>query len=134
MLVVIKDTLIKNCKPLYRKNDFVIVIKLDKRLFNIDKHIILFTVYIFPCMTKYSKVELFDDLPDRTLNYDSDDYYHLICGDMNAHTEELDDIVIFDENMCEQLDIDAEIFVKLQVKETMDNLNIPSHRKYINKC
>ncbi len=84
-------------------------------------------------MTKYSKIELFDDLSDEILNYDSDEYYHLTFGDMNAHNEEFDDIVIFDENMCEQLDIDVEIIVKLQVKETMDNLNIPSHRKSVDK-
>ncbi len=29
-------------------------------------------------MTRYSKVELFDDLSDAILNYDSDEYYHLI--------------------------------------------------------
>ncbi len=37
---------------------------------------------------------------------------------MNAHTEEFDDIVIFDDivNECEQLDIETEIIVNLQVK------------------
>ncbi len=56
--------------------------------------------------------------------------YYLIYGDRNAYTEEFDDYVIFDENMCEQLDIDAEFSVlqNLQAKETMDNLNIHSHR------
>ncbi len=50
---------------------------------------------------------------------------------MNVHTDEFDDIVIFDENMCAQLDIAAEIILKLQGKETFDNLNILIHRKSI---
>ncbi len=78
MLVAIKDALFQNCKPLYCKNDFVIIITLAKRLFDIDKHIILFAVYIPPYMTRYSKVELFDDLSDLILRCDSVDYYHLI--------------------------------------------------------
>ncbi len=78
-------------------------------------------------------LKLFDDLSDEILNYDSDDYYHLICGDMNAHTQEFDDYVIFDEHMCEQLDIDSEIIVRLQVKETMDILNIHSQRISVDK-
>ncbi len=36
--------------------------------------------------------------------------------------------------MCEQLDIDAEIIVRLQVKETMDIFNIHSQRKSVDKC
>ncbi len=68
------------------------------------------------------------------LNYDSDDYYHLICGDMNAHTQEFDDYAIFDEHMCEQLSVDADIIVRLQVKETMDILNIHNQRTSVDKC
>ncbi len=37
-------------------------------------------------------------------------------------------------DLCCQLDIDAEIIVRLQVKETMDILNIHSQRKYVDKC
>ncbi len=87
VLVAIKDGLFKYCKSFYYINDFIIIIKLDKRLFNIDKHIFLFAVYIPPYMTRYSKFELFDDLSNVILNYDSVNYYHLICGDMNAHTQ-----------------------------------------------
>ncbi len=57
VLVANKDAVFKICKPLYCINDVVIVIKLDKRLFNIDKHMILFAVHIPPNMTRYSKVE-----------------------------------------------------------------------------
>ncbi len=35
--------------------------------------------------------------------------------------------------MCEHLDIDAEISVSLQVKETMDILNIHSQHKSVDK-
>ncbi len=80
VLVAIKDGLFKYCKPFYCKNDFIIIIKLDKRLSNIDKHII-FGVYIPPNMTRYSKVELFNDLSDKMLHNDSNDYYHLNGGD-----------------------------------------------------
>ncbi len=51
----------------------------------------------------------------------SNEYYHLICGHMNAHTKEFNDYVIFDENMCEQLEIDAKVCVMLQIKESTDN-------------
>ncbi len=63
--------------------------KLDKRLFDIDKHIILFGVHIPPYMTRYSKVELFDDLSHDILNYDRDEYYHLISGDMKPTLKHL---------------------------------------------
>ncbi len=76
VLVAIKDGLFKYFKPFYCKNDFIIIIKLDNRLFNIDKHIILLALYIPPYMTRYSKVELLDDLSDEIVNCDSDDYYH----------------------------------------------------------
>ncbi len=85
-------------------------------------------------MTRYSKVELLSGLFNDIVNYDKDKYYHLICEDMNAHTEECDDCILFDENMYEQLDIDGEFFIRSHVKETMDNLNIPSHRKCVDNC
>ncbi len=70
---------------------------------------------------------------DKSLNYDSDDHYYLICGDMNAHTKEFDD---YAEHICKQLNINAEIIVRLQVKDTMYILNICIHsqRKFVDKC
>ncbi len=52
VLVPIKEGLFKDCKPFYCKNDFIIIIKLDKRLHNIDEHIILIAVYIPPYMAR----------------------------------------------------------------------------------
>ena len=103
--------------------------KLDKRLFNTDRHIILIALYIPPYGTRYSSVELFDALSDDILNYSNEEYCHLICGDLNAHTGARPDIVTFDPTLCNCLDIDVDTRNRLEVTQTLESLGIPIWRR-----
>lgn len=128
ILIALKESLLNKCKLMETKANNILILKIDKRLLNFDKHIVLFTTYIPPYGTKYSNVDLFDDLSNELLNYDSDDYYHLICGDLNAHTNCQSDIVQFNDVLCEEVEIDEQTRHHLDTHKNMLSLNIPVKR------
>ena len=59
-----------------------------------------------PYGTKYSNIELFEELTNELLNYDTDVYEHVLCGDFNAHMREESDISEINDYIFDDLDID----------------------------
>ncbi len=128
VMIAIKDSLSHQCKRLSTNNDNMVIVRLDKRLLRVDKHIIFIALYIPPYGTRYSNVDLFDALSDEVLNYSSDEYYHLISGDLNAHTGVRPDIVTFDATLCDCLGIDEDTKSRLEITQTMETLGLPVSR------
>ena len=56
-----------------------------------------------PTVCKFcaSIVRMFEEL-----DFDEDKHYYLICGDMNAHTQERDDIIMLSEHVRDVLELD----------------------------
>ena len=98
----------------------MVVLILDKRLFKFDKNILFITAYVPPYNTRYSSIDLFSKISNIILNYDPEDYYHLVVGDFNAHTGLESDIVTFNDNIISSLYLDNDIIVRLEINHYMD--------------
>ena len=108
--------------------DFLIVLNIDKGLFNFEKNVIYITAYIPPTSSRYSTIDLFNCLSNIILNFDPDDHYHLLAGDLNAHTKTESDLVVFDKHIIEMLDLDDDSRARLEITETMAILGLPLER------
>ena len=115
-------------KRLNYAEDFIIVLDINKGLFNFDKNIIYITAYIPPPSSKYSNVEMFNSLANVILNYDTDEYFHLLSGDFNAHTKKSSDLVTFENEIIELLDLDEDTRTRLDIIKNMDLLGLPTER------
>ncbi len=93
-----------------------------------DKRIILGAVYIPPHNSSYYNNEMFDHITRDLLNFDDDDYYKLLCGDFNGHVGTKDDIVVFDDDICEANGINDETRMSVDTKYNMEMLDIPVTR------
>ena len=96
-------------------SDFMVIIKLDKRLLGLDKDIIYITAYVPPCTSRYANIDHFNTISNTILDYDIEYFYHLIAGDLNAHTKLESDLVIFDETLLRSLDLDDDIRARLEI-------------------
>ena len=101
------------------------MLDLDKGLFNFDKNVIYITASIPPAGKRYSNIDLFNSLSNVILDYDTDDYFHIIVGDLNAHTKTNSDLVTFDKQIIEMLDLDEDMKARLDIVENMDILGLP---------
>ena len=133
MLVAIKNPLCKFVSKVECNHDFMVVLILDKRLFKFDKNILFITAYVPPYSTRYSSIDLFSKISNIILNYDPEDYYHLVVGDFNAHTGVESDIVTFDDNIIRTLDLDNDIIARLEINHYMDLLDIPIDRSSVDQ-
>ena len=95
VLVAVRNDLCKYITQVEYTADFMIVLILDKGLFNFDKKIVFITAYIPPYNTKYSTIDHFRTISNLLLEYDPEDFYYLLVGDLNAHTSTETDLVIF---------------------------------------
>ena len=133
VLVAIKTPLCKFVSKVECNHDFMVVLILDKRLFKFDKNILFITAYVPPYKTRYSSIDLFSKISNIILNYDPEDYYHLVVGDFNAHTGVESDIVTFDDNIIRTLDLDNDIIARLEINHYMDLLDIPIDRSSVDQ-
>ena len=111
--------------------DNMTIIELPKLLTGFERNLLIVCVYIPPHGTRYSNITLFEKLSDVILSYSENDYYHLICGDLNAHTNEECEVFELNEDLYDALHIDEEIRELLDVKRTMLALDIPMKRSSV---
>ena len=92
IMIAAKSSL-NHCLKLIRgTSDSYLSLMLDKARLGLEKHVIITVVYIPPSNSRYSCVELLESLDNFLLDYYADDYYHVLCGDFNAHTSVVPDI------------------------------------------
>ena len=128
ILVAVRKELGSYVKRLNCAEDFVVVLDIDKGLFKFEKNIIFITAYIPPPASKYSSVDLFNSMSNIILNYDTDDYFHLLTGDLNARTKNGSDLVTFDREILELLHLDEDTSVRLDIIKNFDLLGLPIER------
>ena len=133
VLVAVRNDLCKYITQVEYTADFMIVLILDKGLFNFDKKIVFITAYIPPYNTKYSSIDHFRKISNLLLDYDPDDFYYLLVGDLNAHTSTETDLVTFDENIIRTLDLDSDLLDRLEIVQSMVALDIPIERSSIDQ-
>ena len=131
ILVAVKSEMSGYVKRVNCTDDFFIALNFDKSLFNFEKNIIYITAYVPPVQSRYSKIDLFDNLSNIILNFDSDDYFHMLVGDLNAHTKTKSDLVTFDNQIIEILDLDEDMRARLDIVENMYILDLPTERSSV---
>ena len=131
LLVAVKTKLSHLVCNIECHNDFMIVLKLDKRFLGFDKDIIYITTYVPPYTSRYSNIDHFAKISNTILDFDPDDFYHLVVGDLNAHTGLESDLVKFDETIFRLLDIDEDTRARLDIIQTMDILGLPIERSSV---
>jgi hypothetical protein len=133
VILAVKTEIISECKFCKIKSDICVCVTISKEFLGYDKDLVVIAVYIPPYRSRYSSVDLFDDLMQIILEFDIDTHYFLICGDMNAHTQEKDDLLQLDMYITQEMDLDAETLENLFVTKQMELLDIPLQRKSIDK-
>ena len=133
VLVAVKSRLSHLVCKIESPNDFMIVLKFDKRLLGFDKDIIFIAAYVPPYTSRYSSIDHFSKISNTILDYDIDDFYHLVVGDLNAHTRLVSDLVIFDETLLNYLDLDEETRARLEITYTMNILGLPIERSSVDQ-
>ncbi len=103
IIFAVSENLAESFKPVENSHASMLTIKIDKNWFGCDKHIIA-SIYFRPYGTRYSNVELFKEIDNKLLNYDQSDYYILLCGYFNSHTQ-YRDIVALHRNILRENDI-----------------------------
>ena len=90
----------------------------------LKKDVLITSLYIPPCNSQYSSIELFDELDHFLLDYHDDCYYHIVCGDFNAHTGTAADVVHSSPYVLEDDDTDMRRMIDMY--ESMLQLGIPT--------
>ena len=133
VLTAVKTELCHHVHRIECTEDFIIPLKLDKRLLDLDKDTIFITAYVPPCTSRYANIDHFTKISNTILDYDPDDFYHLLAGDLNAHTGLKSDLVTFDEALLRLLEIDEDTRARLEITGTMDTLGIPIERSSVDQ-
>ena len=133
VLVAIKNVWIEKCEEKRTSCNLCVCIKINKEILGYEKDIIVIAAYIPPCNSRYSNVNMYEELSDVILSFDCDTNYFILCGDMNAHTQEREDIVILDECVREELNLDETSIENIFITEQMQLLDIPMTRKSVDK-
>lgn len=86
-------------KCIKNNNETFISIRLYKSStgYNLQRDLIISAVYIPPSHSKYASIEHFNELDNFLLQYNYDNF-HILCGDYNAHTGKMDDIIVNEEH------------------------------------
>jgi len=121
------------CKERQNECDALLMVEIDKKVLDLDKHIILSVAYIPPYGTRFTNIDLFDEISNDLLNYDSDTYEQLMYGDFNAHTAQHTDMTIIDDNICNALDLDINTRKMLDIQRTMIDLDLYIDRQSVDK-
>lgn len=98
LIVAVKKDVCFKWKKMNNNYETLLSIELDKRNLYLDKDLIISAVYIPPSHSRYAKPDHFDELDNLLLNHT--DSFHLLCGDFNAHTGTMTDVVqVEDDNI-----------------------------------
>ncbi len=68
---------------------------------------IISSIYVLTYKTRFSIIDLFEEIGNDIINYDNYMYDHLLCGDVNSHSNKFTDITIVDDNICNVLDLSS---------------------------
>ena len=109
--------------------EFVLWVKIDGKVFNLEQPVIFGTIYIPPEYTRYSLDEAFNQIEHELYSFSTNSKYVGLNGDFNSRTGEDDDYVNVnfehgDNNIDEFIENHAGI---------LEHLNKPLKRKNIDK-
>lgn len=129
MIIAVSYKIADKCVQKSINSDLCVCLKINRHLLKYDKDLVHLAVYIPPYKTRYSYVGMFDELSQTILDIGTENHHFLICGDMNAHTQERDDIAVID---GDNSSLDVNNGEKLCTVGQLEMFNIPLKRKSTN--
>ena len=105
--------------------EFVLWVKIDGKVFNLEQPVIFGTIYIPPEYTRYSSNEAFNQIEHELHFISTNSKYVGLIGDFNSRTGEDDDYVNVN---FEHGDNNIDEFIENH-PGNLENLNIPLKRK-----
>ena len=93
-----------------------------------NKDIYVGCVYIPHQNSEYANANDIDMLLEDMIDLNVNDNLFLLCGDFNAHTNILNDILSLDEHIYDSVGLDNEIFNSFDAINNMKLLGIPTER------
>lgn len=120
VILVVHKNIIRKCTHIALSSDLGVCVKLHCKLLNYDKDVLLFAIYIPPFNTRYSSATLFDELAQVILHNNSENNHVVICGDLNAHTQDNEDFFQYKET--------DEMASNLGALGQLEKFNIPLQR------
>ena len=108
--ILVKDNICKYVEILNGSSNDVLWFRVEKTIF--DKNILFGAVYIAPEGSIFCSLDCFDLIADDLAKFanDSPELAFCLLGDFNARTANLPDILLPDENLCNNLGLDNGIF------------------------
>ncbi len=94
LMIAIKKNVDFEWKHIQNNYETLLSVKVFRRDLGMDKDLIITSVYIPPSQSRYASRDHFDEMDNLLLNYTNVDFFHVLCGDYNAHTGTTADILI----------------------------------------
>ena len=130
--LLVKRSIYKYFKSVHSENDWSLWFHIDKELFG--QEILIGVVYIPPESSRYSSVEMFEEIESHVIASSKENTSVCILGDFNARCGNLCEVLSFDQNV---IDLENEFIMKQIMHEQMllelgHNLNRLSSDKICN--
>lgn len=134
ILIGIKKGIFFKWKPINYDCESLLSIMVDGQSVNMEKDLIISSVYIPPSHSMYGGGQHFDDLDNFFLTYTSHDYEHILCGDFNAHTLTMSDVTnVLDESDHVIGDVPFSRLSDYNITETRANQDLTPDRNSYGK-
>ncbi|KAL7402567.1 hypothetical protein ABVT39_016941 [Epinephelus coioides] len=130
VMIAVKKAIGHKCVQRALHSDACVCVQMNKNMLNYEKDLVILAAYVPPYMSRYSNSGILDDLTQVIIELSVDTNYILVCGDMNAHTNEREDWIIDEEEIDEE-EYNEETVCTAKMLELAD---IPLRRKSVDIC
>ncbi|KAL7392396.1 hypothetical protein ABVT39_024269 [Epinephelus coioides] len=130
VMIAVKNAIGHKCVQRAVHSDACVCVQMNKNMLNYEKDLVILEAYVPPYMSRYSNSGILDDLTQVIIELSVDTNYILVCGDMNAHTNEREDWIIDEEEIDEE-EYNEETVCTAEMLELAD---IPLRRKSVDIC
>lgn len=128
VIIAVKLKIEDACEQKSINSKLGVCLKFNKNALNYDKDLLILAVYIPPFNTGYSNVGMFDKLIQMIVDIGVENNYFLVCGDVNAHTQEKDNFATVEGGKGNPDDNIGKIVNHVAM---MERFNIPFKRKSV---
>ena len=130
VLIAIRTNFAPNYVQRTVNTDFCVCVQINSSILNFEKNLVIMAAYIPPHTSRYSNIGMFDDLTQSIIDLSIDTNYLVLCGDLNAHTNERQDWQADQPvGLAIEAELDALISPNHSVADMLKAAQIPLYRK-----
>ena len=126
--VFYKDKFQDNIKVIPTESDYILWLRIDHKILDIQEDLLLGVLYIPPSQSRFLNEDEYLSLENEITLMCSKSSYVCLTGDMNARTAQLCDFITADRTISDILQFDQETLEFFNSSEMLDKLNINKQR------